>query len=152
MFWWQPDIDGGVCAFLGKIDKDFDPYATLRILEAKEEEERLQATAAEINAQIDAKYTRFGRKISEEGLREMWAAMAKGEASSRSWMAEHDGKSAVVDRDEDKTEMTMAAILTDSSNDGDTEGGEGKMLREEKRAEGGMEMEAKAEEDVQMEG
>ena len=52
--WWQPNIDGGVCSFLGTVDKEFDAHATLTILEDKEEEERLQATAAEIQAQFKA--------------------------------------------------------------------------------------------------
>ena len=101
MFWWQPDIDGGVCAFLGKVDTNFDAHATLKILEAKEEEERLQANAAEINSRIDTKFTRFGRKISEEGLRAMWAAMAKGEATYRPPTADPDGEFAVVSPVED---------------------------------------------------
>lgn len=154
MFWWQPDIDGGVCSFLGKVDKDFDAHATLTILEAKEEEQRLQAAAAEINPRIDIKYTRFGRKISQEGLRAMWAAMARGEASSSSPNASCDGKPAVVSRAEDELVGAMAAVLADdTSNDGDTEGSEGKKKsRQEKRAEAGKEAEAKVEEDTQMKG
>ena len=154
MFWWQPDIDGGVCSFLGKVDKDFDAHATLTILEAKEEEQRLQAAAAEINPQIDIKYTRFGRKISQEGLRAMWAAMARGEASSRSPNASSYEKPAVVSRAEDELVGAMAAVLADdNSNDGDTEGSEGKKKsRQEKRAEAGKEAEAKVEEDTQMMG
>ena len=154
MFWWQPDIDGGVCSFLGTVDKDFDAHATLTILEAKEEEERLQATAAEIKSRIDLKYTRFGRKISEEGLRAMWAAMAKGEASSSSANGTSDGKPAVVSRAEDKLVGAMAAMLGgDSSNDGDTEGSEGKKKsRQEKRADARQEAKAEAMEDQQMEG
>ena len=153
MFWWQPDIDGGVCSFLGKVDKDFDAHATLTILEAKEEEQRLQATAAEINSQIDIKYTRFGRKISQEGLRAMWAAMARGEASSSSPSANFDEKPAVVSRAEDKlVEAAMAVVLEDDTpNDGDTEGSEGKKKSRQVRwAEEGKEAKAKAEEDTQM--
>ena len=152
MFWWQPDIDGGVCSFLGTVDKDFDPYATLTILEAKEEEARLQATAAEINSQIDIKYTRFGRKISEEGLRAMWAAMAKGEASSSSSNADSDGKPAVVSRAEDKLVGAMATMLRGgSSNDGDAKGSEGKKKsRRVKWAEAGKEAMAMAGEDKEM--
>ena len=121
MFWWQPDIDGGVCSFLGKVDKDFDAHATLTILEAKEEEARLQAAAAEINSRIDFKHTRFGRKISQEGLRALWAAMAKGEASPN---ATSDWKpAAVVSGAEDKL---VGALGGDSlMNDGDTGGSEG---------------------------
>lgn len=147
IFWWQPEIDGGVCSFLGKVDKDFDAHATLKILEAKEEEERLQAAAAEINSRIDAKYTRFGRKISEEGLREMWAAMAKGEGSSSSWSAANpDGKPAVESRAEDKLVGAMAAMLgDDNSNDGGSEG-------KKKRVKFGMDAQAKADEDTQMTG
>ena len=151
MFWWQPDIDGGVCSFLGKVDKDFDAHATLTILEAKEEEKRLQATAAEINSRIDIKYTRFGRKISQEGLRAMWAAMARGEGSSSSPNANSYEEPAVVSRaDDELVEAAMAAVLSDdTSNDGDTEGSEGKKKsRQEKRAE----TKVKVEEDTQMEG
>ena len=124
MFWWQPDIDGGVCSFLGKVDKDFDAHATLTILEAKEEEQRLQATAAEINSRIDFKYTRFGRKISQEGLRALWAAMAKGEASPN---ATSDWKPAVGSGAEDELVGATPAMLGGDSlmNDGDTGGGEG---------------------------
>ena len=79
--WRQPDIDGGVCSFLGTVDKDFDAKATLTILEAKEEEERLQATAAEINPRVQAKFATvealFGRKLNEEELRAMCATIAK---------------------------------------------------------------------------
>ena len=152
IFWWQPEIDGGVCSFLGKVDKDFDPYATLKILEAKEEEERLQATAAEINSRIDAKYTRFGRKISEEGLRALWAAMAKGEASSSSPRADPDGKPAIESRAEDKLVGAMAAMLGgESSNDGDTEGSEGKKKSgHEKRVKFSIEAQIKANEDTEM--
>ena len=149
MFWWQPDIDGGVCSFLGTVDKDFDPYATLTILEAKEEEARLQATAAEIKSQIDFKYTRFGRRISEEGLRAMWAAMAKGEASSSYANGSPDGKPAVVSRAEGAM-ATMPGV--DSSNDGDAKGSEGKKKksRRVKWAEAGEEARVKAEEDKEM--
>ena len=120
MFWWQPDIDGGVCSFLGKIDKDFDAHATLTILEAKEEEKRLQAAAAEINSRIDFKHTRFGRKISQEGLRALWAAMAKGEASPN---ATSDWKPAAGSGAEDKL---VGALGGDSlMKDGDIEGCEG---------------------------
>ena len=149
MFWWQPDIDGGVCSFLGKVDKDFDAHATLTILEAKEEEKRLQATAAEINSRIDIKYTRFGRKISQEGLRAMWAAMARGEGSSKSPNTTSYEEPALVSRAEDElVEAAMAAVLRDdTSNDGDTEGSEGKKKsRQEKQAE----TKVKVEEDTQM--
>ena len=154
VFWWQPEIDGGVCAFLGKVDKDFDAFAELKVLEAKEEEARLQANAAKINAQIDAKYTRFGRKISEEGLRAMWAAMAKGEASSTSQTADSDWNPVVVSHAEDKPMEPMATMHGGGSpNDGDTEGSEGKKKsRQEKRAEARKEAKAKADEDTEMKG
>lgn len=153
MFWWQPDIDGGVCGFLGTIDKDFDPYATLTILEAKEEEKRLQATAAEINAQIDAKFTRFGRRISEEGLRAMWAAMAKGEACSTSSSADEDWTPVVVGGAEDEPVGTMDAMPGgDDSNNGGTKSSKGKKQPGQgKRVAFSMEATAKEEEDTQME-
>ena len=115
---------------------------------------RLQATAAEINSRIDPKYTRFGRKISEEGLRALWAAMAKGEASSKSWNADHDGKPAVESRAEEKLVGAMTTMLrVDSSNDGDTEGSEGKKkYGHEKRVKFGMDPKAKADEDTEMKG
>lgn len=52
--WWRPDSDGGVCSFLGTVDEAFDARATLTVLEDREEEERLQATRAEIAAQFPA--------------------------------------------------------------------------------------------------
>ena len=154
MFWWQPDIDGGVCSFLGTVDKDFDAHGTLTILEAKEEEQRLQAVAAEINPLIDLKYTRFGRKISQEGLRAMWAAMARGEASSSSPSHDPDGKPAVVSRAEDEHAGPMTAMLgSDSSNDRDSKGSEGKKdSRQGKQADARKEANAKAEVDTQMKG
>lgn len=52
--WWQPEIDSTVCFFLGTAHERFDALATLTMLEAREEEERLQATAAEIDLQTKA--------------------------------------------------------------------------------------------------
>ena len=52
--WWQLDSDGGVCSFLGTVDEAFDARATLTVLEDREEEERLQATRAEIGSQFPA--------------------------------------------------------------------------------------------------
>ena len=78
----------------------------------------------------------------------MWAAMAKGEASSRSWRAEHGGVCTVVSGGEDESERAMDAVLGgDSENDGDPEG---KKSAREKRAEGPMEAKANAEEDQEM--
>lgn len=45
---WQPEVDGGVCSFLGTVNGAFDADATLAVLEAREAEERLRANAAEI--------------------------------------------------------------------------------------------------------
>lgn len=46
--WYMPEVDGGVCSFLGTVDSSFDVRGTLIILEAKEHEERLLAKRAEL--------------------------------------------------------------------------------------------------------
>ena len=143
MFWWQPDIDGGVCSFLGKVDPDFDAHATLKILEAKEEEQRLQAAAAEINSRIDTKHTRFGRKISEEGLRAMWAAMAKGEATYSPPSADPEGEPAV-----ESSGAEDGRVGGKGWKDGDMESSEGN--KKSRRVEAGMEAKEKVDEDTQM--
>ena len=63
--WWQPEIDSTVCFFLGTADERFDALATLTVLEAREEEERLQATAAEIDLQTTAKEAVSRRSLVE---------------------------------------------------------------------------------------
>ena len=65
--WWRPDDDGGVCSFLGTVDKRFDAHATLTILEDREEEERLQATRADIRQQLNAKVKGWASKMAEKG-------------------------------------------------------------------------------------
>ena len=44
----QPSIHYQVCCFLGSVDREFEPYTTFTILEAKVEEERLQAMSKTI--------------------------------------------------------------------------------------------------------
>lgn len=34
--WYMPQLDGGVCSFLGTLDSSFDVRGTLTILKAKE--------------------------------------------------------------------------------------------------------------------
>ncbi len=79
--WWQPEVDGGVCSFLGTVDETFDAHATLTTLEAKEEEERLQATAAAINPQVKTKLAAaeaaLGTKIGTEDLIATCTALAQ---------------------------------------------------------------------------
>lgn len=76
--WWRPEIDGGVCSYLGSVDETFDAHATLTTLEAKEEEERLRATAAKINPQVKTRFdvveAKVGKKLSVE---EMEALLVK---------------------------------------------------------------------------
>ena len=103
--WWRPETDGGVCSFLGTVDAKFDAHATLTILEAKEEEEGLQANAAELEV-----LHKPVRERAKAGLAKMRGAtgggqmpqgggQASGSPGERSSTgAATDGEPAVVPR------------------------------------------------------
>ena len=48
----MPQADGGVCSFLGTVDSTFNARGTLTVLEDKEHEDRLVATAADIDDKL----------------------------------------------------------------------------------------------------
>lgn len=167
--WWEPDIDGGVCSFLGTVDKAFDAHATLTILEAKEEEERLTGHRAELDPQIQAKWAaveaKYGRPLGEEAIMAMAAEMAgegngaggggqiptgRGQPGSGSHGnssggdAWPNGKPAVVRRAEEKLKVALALALDKGIF---TQGSQRNPSRQEKRAEARKEAKAKAKED-----
>lgn len=156
--WWQPDIDGGVCSFLGIVDKDFDAHATLTILESKEEEERLQRTAAELQTQFKAhkghrSATAFEAGSSSNNAGEEQSSAGRGGEPGSSSNNHPGGKASpirkpdVVTRAEENLKGLVAAMLTSGiSDDGPAEGSEKKKSRQEKRAEARAEAKDKAKE------
>ncbi|CAD6572997.1 MAG: hypothetical protein ASARMPRED_005821 [Alectoria sarmentosa] len=168
--WWEPDIDGGVCSFLGTVDDAFDARATLTILEAKEEKERLTANRAELDPQIQTKWAaveaKYGRPLGQEAIMAMAAEMAgqgngaggggpiptgRGQpgggshgSSSGGGDAWFHGKPAVVSRAEEKLKVALALALDKGLF---TQGDQKNPSRQEKRAEARKEAKAKAKED-----
>ena len=163
--WWKPEIDGGVCSFLGTVDETFDAHGTLTILEAKEEEERLQASAAE----IDDRWAKIAPKLGRLPTKEETIAMVEelratgrirrppsfapqssspGEGSSSN-DGRPDREPAVVGRAEENMMAALALALDPnvgpSKGDvGPSKGSEQKISRQEKRAEARRDQKAKA--------
>ena len=145
------------------MDEGFDAPATLTIFEAREEEERLQATAVEIDLQTKAKEAaKFGRKARQEDKASNNAGKGQvptecgGPSGSAGINADGDawlgGKPAVVTRAEDKLMGFADAVLArGNSNDGQDEFSEGKMSEQEKQAEAVEETKAKATDSEQAE-
>lgn len=148
---WQPETDGGVCSFLGTVDANFDAHATLTILEAKEEEEGLQANAAKIQAHFSPILQRVQAKLAEKRnaagsgqtpTEPGQASGSPGESSSNgAWT---DGKPAVVKRAEDKLMLALAKAFDSGFGNGQAGGSDKKKSRQEKRAEDREETKAKA--------
>lgn len=150
------------------MDDTFDAHATLTIFEAREEEERLQATGAELGMQTEARWAsleaRLGGQRGKEKNRAAFNAMAEegkgaggGETptarrqpsvspgDSSGGGASSAGKPAVVKGAEDKLKRSLAATFaSDDFYDGPVGGSGSKTSTQEKRAEAGKEAEVKA--------
>ncbi len=139
--WWQPEVDGGVCSFLGTVDETFDAHATLTTLEAKGEEERLQATAAAINPQVNAKFAAheaaLGTKMGMEDLIAVITALAQVPLGPGEQLSP------------DQMRMALAAVMQRRRSD--VGGSERKTPGQEKRSEAQKETKAKAKDGKQAE-
>ena len=139
--WWQPEVDGGVCSFLGTVDETFDAHATLTTLEAKEEEERLQATAAAINSQVKTLFAAveaaLGTKLSTEDVIATCTALVEETLGPGEKLSP------------DKVRTVLAAVMQRRRSD---VGGSGrKTPGQEKRSEAQKETKAKAKDGKQAE-
>lgn len=125
------------------MDETFDAHATLKILEDKEEEDRLQATRADIGGRFNATVKGWAAEKAKKDKNAGGDTGSGQSSASQGNASRSDGKPEVVRGAEDKLMRGLAAMFASGELGGPAESSQTDKSRHEKRAEGRAEAKAK---------